>query len=568
MRAVATKAAGHLKKNLALGQSCRRYHYDKGTAKDMMKKSCYYGVNFIIDQDATVFEAITRMAGINLGCLAVSDGNNQFVGVVSERDYLKKVELQGLTAKTVQVSEIMTHKARLVHAKEHETPSELMTKMLNSDVRHLPVVDHNGDIIGMLSIKDIVREVNREVEADFDTLTSFSLGKVQGSLSSLGKHPISNKHIFTKLVVQNQQIEAIDILAEFPNLQDVDVADNQIETLAPLAHLPFLIALNASHNSLTTLLDFDTPQCTQAKAWVGGGEAIGSMLHVVNYAHNRLTQMRDLSRHRYIQELTLDHNEITDITGLSELVFLKHVSMAHNKLRSTSGLTANLPIETLDLSHNEISKTADLPRLPRLLRVNLAYNNVEALKDFGNCRMLQHLNVSFNRVRELHHVDALSNLRDLSHLDLSHCPITRIPHYRFRVLVRTPQVIELDTLPASVKERIKAQVLHGHDIQARREIFEKHLRGTESFVNLLPPLTMDFSYLELTPQATGHLFCLRKPNRKPETRESTKSFALEAAAQAILVAQVKVTTQAFAAGLLSDMPKRYPLLFGRGSGSR
>ncbi|EQC24886.1 hypothetical protein SDRG_17222 [Saprolegnia diclina VS20] len=178
MRAMASMASAHLKHGSPMyGQAYRRYHYDKGTAKDMMTKSCYYGVNFIIDQNATVFEAITRMAGINLGCLAVSDGNNQFVGVVSERDYLKKVELQGLTAKETLVAEIMTHKGRLVNAREHETPSELMTKMLNSDVRHLPVVDKNGDIIGMLSIKDIVREVNREVEADFDTLTSFSLGK-------------------------------------------------------------------------------------------------------------------------------------------------------------------------------------------------------------------------------------------------------------------------------------------------------------------------------------------------------------------------------------------------------
>ncbi|CAK5033422.1 unnamed protein product [Aphanomyces euteiches] len=155
----------------------RQYHYEKGTAKDMMQKSCYFGVNFVISQDATVFEAITRMAGINLGCLAVSDDNNQFVGVVSERDYLKKVELQGLTAKETLVSQIMTQKARLVVAKANETPEQLMTKMLNSDVRHLPVVDNNNDIIGMLSIKDIVREVNREHQADLDTLANFSLGK-------------------------------------------------------------------------------------------------------------------------------------------------------------------------------------------------------------------------------------------------------------------------------------------------------------------------------------------------------------------------------------------------------
>ncbi|EQC24885.1 hypothetical protein, variant [Saprolegnia diclina VS20] len=286
------------------------------------------------------------------------------------------------------------------------------------------------------------------------------------------------------------------------------------------------------------------------------------MLHVANFAWNRITAMRDLSRHRYIQELVLDHNEITEISGLSALVFLKHVSLTHNKLRSTKGLTGNLPIETLDLSYNEISITADLPRLTRLLRVNLAHNSVEALKDFGNCKVLQYLDVSYNRIRELHHVDALTKLRDLSHLDLSHCPVARIPYYRYRVLVRTQQVIELDTIPASVRERIKAQVLHGEDIRSRVEVFEKHLQGRETFVNHLPPLDRDFRYRELSTSSIGHLFCLKKP-KTSAPKESAKSFATEAASHAILVAQTKIATKSFAADVLDNMSKRYPFLFGR-----
>lgn len=110
----------------------RAYHYNKGTAKDMMEKSCYHGVNFVVSEDATVFEAVTRMAGINLGCLAVSDAQGNFSGVVTERDYLKKVELQNLTAKTTTVSQIMTNRARLITAKADETPTQLITKMLSS----------------------------------------------------------------------------------------------------------------------------------------------------------------------------------------------------------------------------------------------------------------------------------------------------------------------------------------------------------------------------------------------------------------------------------------------------
>ncbi|KAH7474656.1 hypothetical protein PRIC1_013211 [Phytophthora ramorum] len=150
--------------------------YTKGLAKDMMNKSCYNGVNFVISENASVYEAITRMAGINLGCLAVSGEDGKFVGIVTERDYVKKVELQGLTAKETLVGQIMTHRARLTFASANETPNQLMSKMLSSDVRHLPVMNGDGDLIGMLSIKDIVREINREHDADMDTLSNFALG--------------------------------------------------------------------------------------------------------------------------------------------------------------------------------------------------------------------------------------------------------------------------------------------------------------------------------------------------------------------------------------------------------
>ncbi|KAJ0406049.1 hypothetical protein P43SY_010105 [Pythium insidiosum] len=156
---------------------CRSYHYNKGTAQDMMEKSCYHGVNFVISEDASVFEAITRMAGINLGCLAVSGRDGKFAGVITERDYMKKVELQGLTAKNTKVSQIMTKRSRVIVAEGHERPTQLMSKMLSSDIRHLPVVNDDGDLIGMLSIKDLVREINREHDADMDTLSSFALGR-------------------------------------------------------------------------------------------------------------------------------------------------------------------------------------------------------------------------------------------------------------------------------------------------------------------------------------------------------------------------------------------------------
>ncbi|RLN61020.1 hypothetical protein BBJ29_004172 [Phytophthora kernoviae] len=171
-RRLLTKRAGSFSQTVSA-----RNVYNKGLAKDMMGKSCYSGVNFVISENATVYEALKRMAGINLGCLAVSGDDGKFVGVVTERDYLKKVELQGLTAQNTVVGQIMTQRARLTVAKTDETPNQLMSKMLAFDIRHLPVINDDGDLIGMLSIKDIVREINREHDADMDTLSTFALGR-------------------------------------------------------------------------------------------------------------------------------------------------------------------------------------------------------------------------------------------------------------------------------------------------------------------------------------------------------------------------------------------------------
>lgn len=125
-----------------------------------------------------MYDAIKRMAGINLGCLAVKDdASSVLIGLVTERDYLKKVELQGLTALDAKVGDIMTHRKRILVAQEQESPQELMTKMLSKDIRHLPIVNEEGDVVGMLSIKDIIRELNEAHDADIEHLTNFALGK-------------------------------------------------------------------------------------------------------------------------------------------------------------------------------------------------------------------------------------------------------------------------------------------------------------------------------------------------------------------------------------------------------
>lgn len=103
----------------------------------------------------TVYHALTVMAKHEVGAVLVLDGE-QLVGIFSERDYARKIILQGKTSKETLVNEIMSEKVAYV------TPSvsldECMALMTEKHFRHLPVLDDNGSVLGIISIGDLVKE--------------------------------------------------------------------------------------------------------------------------------------------------------------------------------------------------------------------------------------------------------------------------------------------------------------------------------------------------------------------------------------------------------------------------
>jgi CBS domain-containing protein len=108
-----------------------------------------------ITPDTTVFEALRRMADKDVGALLVVEGDH-LVGILSERDYARKVILMGKASKETLVSEIMTSKVFVVHP--DQTVEECMTLMTNKRVRHLPVMD-GQEIIGVISLGDVVNNI-------------------------------------------------------------------------------------------------------------------------------------------------------------------------------------------------------------------------------------------------------------------------------------------------------------------------------------------------------------------------------------------------------------------------
>ena len=108
-----------------------------------------------VSPNATVFEAIRLMADKGAGALVVLD-DERMVGIISERDYARKVILQGKSSKETKVSEIMTSKVFTIHP--DQTIEEAMDLMVKHHIRHLPVVD-DAQVVGVISIMDTTRNV-------------------------------------------------------------------------------------------------------------------------------------------------------------------------------------------------------------------------------------------------------------------------------------------------------------------------------------------------------------------------------------------------------------------------
>jgi CBS domain-containing protein len=119
--------------------------------------------------DDTVFQALQLLAEYEVGALMVMD-RGKLVGVISERDYTRKIALQGRSSKDTLVSEIMTREVLTV------TPAtgtrKCMALMSEKKIRHLPVVD--GDtVVGMISVRDILDDIIADHEATIAQLENY-----------------------------------------------------------------------------------------------------------------------------------------------------------------------------------------------------------------------------------------------------------------------------------------------------------------------------------------------------------------------------------------------------------
>ena len=116
-----------------------------------------------------MLDALKLMAEKNVGALLVMDGE-KIAGIITERDYARKIILRGRSSKDTPVHDIMTSSVMCV--RPEQTSEECMMLMTEKHIRHLPVMEH-GKVIGILSIGDLVKRVIEEQQQEIEQLQRY-----------------------------------------------------------------------------------------------------------------------------------------------------------------------------------------------------------------------------------------------------------------------------------------------------------------------------------------------------------------------------------------------------------
>ena len=125
-----------------------------------------------VPPDASVYDALKLMADKGVGALLVMD-KSELVGIISERDYARKIILKGKTSKDTLVREIMT--AKVIYVKIDTSVHECMALMTEKRIRHLPVFS-GEQLVGVISIGDVVKDIISEQEFVIEQLEKYITG--------------------------------------------------------------------------------------------------------------------------------------------------------------------------------------------------------------------------------------------------------------------------------------------------------------------------------------------------------------------------------------------------------
>ena len=122
-----------------------------------------------IDGDATVFDTVNAMVDANIGAILVTDGD-AIAGIFTERDYLRRIAVEERTPRETPVREVMT--SPVIFVTPETSIEETMALMTDRRIRHAPVLDE-GELVGMVSIGDLVQSQSRQQSFQIQYLTEY-----------------------------------------------------------------------------------------------------------------------------------------------------------------------------------------------------------------------------------------------------------------------------------------------------------------------------------------------------------------------------------------------------------
>ena len=141
------------------------------TVKDLVKAK-KDGSNYSVDGTESVLKAIGVMASANISAVLVTE-ESKIVGIFTERDYIRKGELQGLSAEATQVKELMTKE--MITVTTDTSVDQCTALMMKHSIRHLPIVDEN-QLVGVVSMRDVIKAALSDRESTIKGLENYILG--------------------------------------------------------------------------------------------------------------------------------------------------------------------------------------------------------------------------------------------------------------------------------------------------------------------------------------------------------------------------------------------------------
>jgi CBS domain-containing protein len=142
------------------------------TAAHLLKSKAHQPVHAVAPE-ASVFDALKLMADKNIGALLVMEGE-EVAGIITERDYARKIVLMSRSSKQTPVREIMT--SAVMYVRPDQTSEECMVLMTENRLRHLPVID-GGRLLGIISIGDLVKDIIAEQRFTIEQLEHYISGE-------------------------------------------------------------------------------------------------------------------------------------------------------------------------------------------------------------------------------------------------------------------------------------------------------------------------------------------------------------------------------------------------------